>query len=237
MATQLSFNEFFSRAGSPLRFQDGGSFYVESFSDGIMVIETYDTICSVAKNIAVCFNKGFNDLKAIKFKSYETYITITAKDATPEKIVQIWEEKWEEKNKAYEEYKKTPEYRAQRAKELKDEYRQQKIEKLVKYAAQTEELQFKDEEARKVWDNFVEAQPKDDYGVNIIRYAEYWAKFMQYLMAKHEGVTVAKIASNASRDANIVGASGAMYHRAINILSRVWKHGEAFRKLYNKKYC
>lgn len=131
---------------------------------------------------------------------------------------------------------KTPEYRAERAKALKVGYRRQNVEELVKHSMQTEELQFKDEEARKVWDNFVEVNSKNGYSACVVRYAEYWAKFMQYLMAKHEGVTVAKIADKASHAADIDGVTGFMYGCAVNVLSQVWKHGEELRKWHNKEY-
>jgi len=59
---------------------------------------------------------------------------------------------------------------------------------------------------------------------------------MQYLMAKHEGVTVAKIADKASHAADIDGVTGFMYGCAVNVLSQVWKHGEELRKWHNKEY-
>ena len=52
---------------------------------------------------------------------------------------------------------KTPEYRAMRA---KFKYRREKIRKLIQYSVQTEELQFKNEEARKFWNDFVEISSK-----------------------------------------------------------------------------
>ena len=179
-------------------------------------------------------------MKAIEFEFNGAYVSVTAKNATPEKIVQLWNEKMEENRIKYEkereEYMKTPEYRAERAKALKVGYRRQNVEELVKHSMQTEELQFKDEEARKVWDNFVEVNSKNGYSACVVRYAEYWAKFMQYLMAKHEGVTVAKIADKASHAADIDGVTGFMYGCAVNVLSQVWKHGEELRKWHNKEY-
>lgn len=127
---------------------------------------------------------------------------------------------------------RTPEYRAERAKELKAEYRRQNVRELVKQSMQTEELQFKDEEARKIWENLIEVNSKDGY----IRYAEYWAKFMQYLMAKHDGVEVAQIAGKTSHVADIDPITGFMHVCAVNVLSQVWKYGEELRKWHNKKY-
>lgn len=245
MATQVRFEGVFSCDSSLyFRFSDGKAFIVKSINEGIMVIEPIcgSTIHSFAKNVAGCFEEGsnFNGLKAIEFEFNGAYVSVTAKNAVPDKIVQLWNEKMEENRikheREREEYMKTPEYRAERAKALNVEYRRQSVEELVKRSMQTEELQFKDEEARKIWENFVEVNSKDDYSVCVVRYAEYWAKYMQYLMAKHDGVKVAQIADKASRDADIDGVTGFMYGCAVNVLSQVWKYGEELRKWHNKEY-
>lgn len=245
MATQVIFEDVFPYDGSLwCRFDNGEVFKVKSLNEGVMVIAPVcgSTLDSFAKNVAGCFEEGsnFNGLKAIEFEFNGVYVSVTTKNADPNKIIQFWNEKEEEKRIKYEveqeKYKKTPEYRAERAKELKAEYHRQKIEKLVKQSMQTEELQFKDEEAHKIWDNFVEVNSKDDYSAAVVRYAEYWAKFMQYLMTKHKGVKVAKIAENASHAADIDGVTGFMYGCAVNVLSQVWKYGEELRKWHNKEY-
>lgn len=97
------------------------------------------------------------------------------------------------------------------------------------------ELEFKDDEARKVWDNFVEEAFQYGYA-SVIRYAEYLAKFMQYLIAKHKGITVADIAGQASHVADIEGITGSMYSCAVMVLSKTWKHGETLLKWHNSKY-
>lgn len=242
MATQVKFKGVSSCDGSLLfRFGDGETIGVKSLNDGIMVINYIGgyPISSFAKNVAGCFEEdsNFNGLKAIEFDLNGVHFSVTAKNATPEKIVQLWNEKMKEKRIKYEkereEYMKTPEYR----KALKVKYRRQNVEKLVKQSRQTEELQFKDEEARKVWDNFVEVNSsKDVYSRCAVLYSEYWAKFMQYLMAKHEGVTVAQIADKSSHAADLYGINGFIYGCAVNVLSQVWKHGEELRKWHNKKY-
>lgn len=239
MATQVRFYNVFSYDGSLwFRFDDGVAFIVKSLNEGVMVIKPIfnGTIYSFAKNIAGCFEEGSNfyGLKAIEFEFNEAYVSVTAKNADPDKIVQLWIEKDEEnrikREKEREEYMKTQEYRAKRAKEMKAEYRRQMVEELVKQSMQTEELQFKDEEARKFWDNFVEHNFKDGDRARMVRYAKYWAKFMQYLMAKHEGVKVAQIADKASHAAAIDGINGFIYDSAVNLLSLFWKYGEELRK-------
>ena len=245
MATQVRFEDVFSYDGSLwCRFGDCEAFSVKSLNAGVMVIAPICgcTIYSFAKNVAGCFEEGsnFNGLKAIEFEFNEAYVSVTAKNADPDKIVQLWNEKMEEnrikREKEREEYMKTPEYRAKRAKELKVEYRRQTVEELVKQSMQTEKLQFKDEEARKAWENFVEVNSQDPYSSGVVRYAEYWAKFMQYLMVKHDGVTIAQIADKASHAADIEGVTGFMYGCAVNVLSQVWKYGEELRKWHNKEY-
>lgn len=245
MATQVRFEEVFSNDGSLwFRFDDGEAFSVLSLNNGVMVIEPICgcTINSFAKNVAGCFEEGsnFNGLKAIEFEFNGAYVSVNAKNAEPGKIVQLWHEKMEENRVKYEkereEYMKTPEFRAKRAKELKVKCRRQKVEELVKQCMQTEELQFKDDEARKNWDEFVKNNSKDSYSSCVVRYAEYWAKFMQYLMTKHEGVTVVKIANETSHAADIDGVTGFMYGCAVNVLSHVWKYGEELRKWHNKEY-
>lgn len=215
MATQVRFEDVFSCDGSlGFRFGNGEAFSVKSLNEGVMVIAPICgcTIHSLANNVAGCFEEGsnFNGLQAIEFEFRGAYISVTAKDADPNKIVQLWNEKMEENH-------------------IKHEF-----EEMVKQSMQTEELQFKDEEARKIWDNFVEVNSKDGYSAYVVRYAEYWAKFMQYLMVKHEGVEVAQIADKAYHAASIDGITG--FGCAVNILSKVWKYGEELRKWQNKEY-
>jgi hypothetical protein len=243
MATQVRFENVLSSGGSLwFRFANRDSFIVKSLNEGVMVIEP---ICrcgihSFAKNVAGCFEKdsNFYGLKSIEIEFEGGHISVTAKNADPDKIAQLWKEKMEEDRikwqKEREEYMKTSKYRAERAKELKAEYRRQNVRELVKQSMQTEELLFKDEEARKIWEDFVEANSKN--GLDMIRYAKYWAKSMQYIMAKHEGVKIAQIADETSRIPNINIVSGFQFGCAMNILFQVWKYGEELREWHYKKY-
>lgn len=245
MATQVSFENVDSYDSCLwFRFDDGEPFKVKSFNEGVMVIEPTlgCTIHSFAKDVAGCFKKASNlkGLKAIEFQFNEAYVSVTAENAKVGKIVQLWKEKMEENRikheRALEEYMKTPKYRIERAKALKTRYRRQEVEKMVRQSMQTEELQFKDDEACKIWNNFVDANSKDGYSAGVVRYVEYWAKFMQYLMTKHKGVKVAQIADQASNVADLEGVTGYMYAYAVNVLSQVWKYGEELRKWHNKDY-
>ena len=59
---------------------------------------------------------------------------------------------------------------------------------------------------------------------------------MQYLMHKHTGVTVAKIAEEAANAADIDYVIDYDHGYAAEILSQVWKYGDELREWYNKKY-
>ena len=101
MATQVRFEDVSSYDGSLcFRFGDGEAFRVKSLKEGIMVIDSsfFCTIDSLAKNVAGCFEKGsnFNGLKAIEFEFNGAYVSVTAKNANPDKIVQLWNEKMKE---------------------------------------------------------------------------------------------------------------------------------------------
>lgn len=193
-------------------FDGGEGVCVESSDKVVLVITKGCNTHSLAKKVAGCFEEGsnFNGLKAIEFSVADVFVT--PKNEDPDKIAKLWNEKTEENcikyEKEQEEYLKTPEY---------------------------QELQFKDEEARKFWENFVENN-RNGFSFCIISYAEYWAKFMQHYMAKHEGVTVAQIADKASHDVGVDGVIGFMNACATDILSKVWKYGEDLRKWHNKQY-
>ena len=58
---------------------------------------------------------------------------------------------------------KTPVYRAERAKALKVDARRQTVEQEVIHIDETTEMEFKDDEAAKLWQQFVEVNSKDGY--------------------------------------------------------------------------
>lgn len=130
---------------------------------------------------------------------------------------------------------KTPEYRAERAKQLKIANRRKRVEEDVLSVDKSTELEFKDDEAAKNWAQFVEINSKDGYSAGVVTYARRWAKYMQYLMKKHDKDLVL-IADEASKVADIEGITGFMYGCAVNTLSQLWKYGEELRKWHNKDY-
>lgn len=153
----------------------------------------------------------------------------------------MWEEGWqkncEEAEARRREYEKTPEYRAERAKALKIQRRREQVHQLVLDTDKSSEIEFKDDAARKLWEEFCAKQAEDETGYSqcVVDYARYWAKFMQYLKEKHN-VSVIQIAERASHDADVNGITGFMYGCAVNVLSQVWKYGEELRVWHNKQY-
>lgn len=82
------------------------------------------------------------------------------------------------------------------------------------------------------WKQFVEANT-DPYGAAAIKYAEHWARLMQYEFA--QGKKIADCAESTSHDADADGITGFMYGCAVSMLAKCWKHGEALRLWHNLK--
>ena len=232
------------------------SLWVTSFEDGVA---TVDPICGTdintfAKIIAGCFDeksnfatellKGFDvpyntPFTSIKFVFNGALVTVTKENADANKIFKEWNAAMEANAEKYrlerEAYMKTPEYRAERAKQLKIANRRKRVEEDVLSVDKSTELEFKDDEAAKNWAQFVEINSKDGYSAGVVTYARRWAKYMQYLMKKHNKDLVL-IADEASKVADIEGITGFMYGCAVNTLSQLWKYGEELRKWHNKDY-
>lgn len=120
---------------------------------------------------------------------------------------------------------------------LCDDSLRSKYEKECEEYMKTEQLQFKDEQTRKFWDNLVEANSESGYSSCVIYYAEHWAKFMQYFMTKYGGVEFTQIVREASDATGINRTTGnILVGSAVKFLSRVWKHGEELQKWYDNEY-
>lgn len=247
MATQVKFESVLGFDNSLcFRFDDNMSFRVISFNKGVMVIEPISCyiIDDLAENIAGCFesSSNFYGLKAIEFTYKGVSVLVKSKNATPQEIVQLYEKKLEEnrikeRNKL-DEYMKSPKYRAEKVKTLKLNYRRKNVEELIKHSMQTVELEFKDDyEARKIWDAFIDDFYNKYDSPDTVRYAEYWVKFMQYLIDTHKGVTVDKIAEQTSQDvAAIQEITGFTFNCIVKLLSHVWKYGDELEQWSDKKH-
>lgn len=259
MATQImQYEGVWEYDGSHMfRTFDGKMIWVKSHEDGVFVIvpTAGSTIQNTAKMAAECFEEcsnfatavgihfeqeySFHDLKGIRFDFNGVDVLVTHENANVKQIVQIYYDGMEALQVKHEqeraEYMKTPEYRAERAKALKLQTRKSAVEQLVAKAQETLEIEFKDDEARNEWEKFVEVNSKDGYSYGVVEYAERWAKFMQYLMEKHNK-PVWQIADKASYVSDTEGITGFMYGCAVNVLSQVWKYGEDLRKWHNKQW-
>ena len=168
-----------------------------------------------------------------------TYLSSFRLTPNEEEIYATWkraeEESCREAQREWEEYIKTPEYKAKRAKELKKETRLQEVQKEVVFVEKSTRLRFKDKEAAKLWKKYVRVNSKDDYGKIIIMYARYWAKYMQHIMKKHNK-TISEIAGETSHACYIDYVTGYMHGCAVFLLASCWKYGEELRKWHNKEW-
>lgn len=239
------------------RADNGISLWVEDIKDGIVIIDplagTY--IPKFAETIAGCLRetsnfkkevlKAFNcdenaQITAIRFSANGATVLVTRDIADQEKIMAKWEEEMkaaaERSRLEWEEYKKTPEYRKIRAKELKKQIRQEAIGQDIIAVDKSTKMKFKDKEAAKVWRKFVAVNSKDVYSRCVVDFARCLAKYMQHLMKKHK-TDISHIAHNAScHVAEIYGTTGFQYGCAVNALSHCWKYGDELRKWHNKEW-
>ncbi|MBQ8044515.1 MAG: hypothetical protein IJ272_10320 [Clostridia bacterium] len=241
--------------------QDRDVLEVLDFKDGVVKLDPLcgTSIDSYAKAVAGCFRvrsnfkrelaKVFVTQKNIPLKQvpFETItfnfngvtVVVNRENADAKKIYAQWHEKFEEsieqQRREHEEYMKTPEYRAKRAKELKYYTRRENVEKDVITVSKTEAIEFKDEEAANKWENWVQINSNDPYSFGVVTYAKYWAKYMQHLMRKHNK-SVKDIAEQTSHVCDIEGITGFMYGCAVSILAEVWKYGDDLKSWHNKEW-
>ena len=230
--------------------------WVDSFENGIATIRPMYgySIKFFAEVVAGCFAEDSDfvselfwafgcdkdtDFKGIKFECNGVTLLVTKENSDADKIYDELQKEMEaDAEKAQlelEAYMKTPEYRAQRVKELKLALRREALAKDVIAIDESTELQFKDEEAARIWEQWVEDTSKEPYMLHVITYARRWGKYMQHLMEKHNK-TINDIADNASHVSNINGITGFMHSCAVYMLAQCWKYGEELRKWHNKEW-
>jgi hypothetical protein len=232
-------------------------FWGEGFENGILTVDPSAgcTITEFAKVVAGCFNDDSNfatevlraydcdenaTFAGIRFEFNGVTLTVSKENADAERICEEWNAGMEANAEKYrlemEEYMKTPQYRAKRAKALKLQTRREIVEKEVLAVDESTELELKDDEAKAKWEQWVEINSHDSYSLDVVKYARRWAKYMQHLMTKHNK-SVYQIAHNASHVTNIEGGvTGFMYGCAVAMLSECWKYGEELRFWHNKKW-
>ncbi len=90
-------------------------------------------------------------------------------------------------------------------------------------------MEIKDVEAWQLWRN----SNKDDYGGEVIRYAEAWADLMEERLEL--GNSIENMWEDTSHEADTNGITGFMFGAAISVLLQSWIHGEelySFAKRY-----
>lgn len=229
--------------------------WVEGFEDGIVTVDPVAG-CNInifAEAVAGCFNDDSNfgtevlraydcdenaTFTGIKFKFNDVTLIVTKENADADGIYKEWnagrEANAEKHRREREAWLKTPEGQEYLAQQKAEEARRKAVEAEVLHIDETVEMEFKDEEGKKSWNQMVEVNSKDPYGNGVVKYARRWAKYMQKLIA--EGKTVVEIAEKASHDCDIEGITGFMYGCAVNALAQCWKYGEELRKWHNKDY-
>lgn len=229
---------------------------VLDFDNGIVVCEPIlgDEITSYYEMIAGCFEKSSNFKEellkgygkaenelfhTIKFKFNGVRYFVYSPNFDEETILKQYhdglERISEEYRKEHEEYMKTPEYKAKRAKELRALMRKERVQKEVVQVANRTYFKLKDKAAERLWRKIVRINSTDGYSRAVVEYAKCWAKYMQHLMKKHNK-TVFEVAGNASHLCDLEGITGYMYGCAVNMLSQCWKYGDDLRRWHNKKY-
>lgn len=256
MATMVYFDEIWDYDNKTriIRTFDRDTLMVESFENGIAVVNPMcgTEITAFSGLMAGCFEEGSNfeaelceafncetTLTGIQFEFNGVTVLVTKENANMEQIVADWKAGMDanaEKNRLeMEAYMKTPKYRAERAKALKLQTRRENVEKEVLAVDESSELEFKDDESKTKWEQWVEINSHDGYSLGVVTYARRWAKYMQHLMTKHNKA-IYQIADNVSIVTDIDGITGFMYGCAVAILSECWKYGEELRRWHNKKY-
>lgn len=179
-------------------------------------------------NKAFCYNES-NVLKGISFTHNGIDMYVTKESAEKEKICSLWEQK----NAIKEKYPEVSKNSLKKVEELKTKKHKETLIEQVVYVDEFTTIEFKDEKAYEFWKKFVISNSKDSYSRGVITYARRWAKYMQYLMNKHNK-DVSKIARNASHICDIEGISGAMHYYALDVLIQTWKYGEELNEWKTK---
>ena len=229
--------------------------WVEGFENGIVTVDPVSgcNIKEFAEAVAGCFNDDSNfgtavlraydcdkntTFSGIKFEFNGITLTVTKENADAENIFQEWDTCLKASIKKHrlerEAWLKTPEGQEYLARQEAEKARKKAVEDEVLRIDKTVEMEFKDKEGKKAWDQMVKVNSKDFYSNGVVKYARRWAKYMQTLIA--EGNTVDEIAEKTSHDCDIEGITGFMYGYAVNVLSMSWKYGEELRNWHNKKY-
>ena len=176
---------------------------------------------------------------AVHFVFNSAEVFVTYENADPERIYRIWKEerkKIEKKEEEeYQAFMQTPEFKKAQKQAIKKRMRAQKIQVDMIILDRKTSLDFKDDQAKAIWHYWRDKQ-KSGYSRACVKYAQRWAKYMQYLLDRYGGITVSKIAEGTSYLADMEGITGAQHVAAVAILSKVWKYGDELLEWHNNQY-
>lgn len=231
-----------SSYGKDLWFRNYGRecIIISSIKDGIVKAEAVagEYINDFLVTVSRCFNPYNNmyGIKGVEIKFNEFSMLVSEWNVNSIKQMyerccdmssNLWEKEWEE-------YIHSPEYIKKRAKALKKEFRHKAVVEKIRKFHQDMEFEVK-ATAVQDWQECKRVNSKENYDRAIIRYIILWVQYMEYLNQKY-GMKISDIWDNCSNLADIEGVTGFMYGAAASIISRVWQHGEEFRKCYNAKW-
>ena len=229
-----------SKFGRALWFRNSKNecLVISSLKDGIInaspVGGTVDEFCNT---ISKCFNpyNNFYGLKGVEIRFNQFSILINEQNVNSIRTLydRCWSMDCELGKQEWEVYSHSPEYIRKRAKALKKDCRHKVVVDKVRAFQKDGEFEVKTT-SKSEWEKCKRANT-EDYGKAIISYATLWIQYMEYL-TKRYGMSISKIWNECSNLADIEGVTGFMYGAAASMISRVWKHGEEFRKLYNSKW-
>lgn len=256
MVTVVTFDESWTDGDKLFRTQGRSSFWVKSFKNGVVTVDvpagaTFDSYATI---IAGCLKKNSNfkrelfrafkinqdtPFKGIQFEFNGVTILATEKNANSKELYYEYSQGLEEMARKerleLEAYMKTPEYKRARAKVLKKEIRKAYLRKRMLKIDKRASIEFKDEKSKKDWQKWVRVNSKDGYSKAAMKFARRWAKYMQYLMKKHNK-PVSLIANEAYKVCDVEGITGFMYGCAVGALSSCWKYGDDLKKWHNKEW-
>lgn len=205
--------------------------FVSSFEKGIakLYITEGSKILFIAKLLAGCFSsksnfeselkKEFNcsdetKLIGIQFEANDVAIMVTKENA--------------------DEYKIYAEYMIAMLKRGDFIDHKRTVKEELNYVDEKTELEFKNDNAKNEWENFV-SNEHDSYYEAVITYTRQWAKYMQYVMKKYNK-SVFEIAESTSKLYTIDGCTGYICGAATDLLSKYWKYGDELRIWNEKRY-
>ena len=190
-------------------------------------MQEYEPMCGETINRAaermVALANETDDIVVAEFNGIKIYAHPMC---SPEPIVAYYQD---ESRRRHEEYVNSPEYKKQQQ-EVREARERQEAALKGALAASPEKMTLSDPEG---WEKAVTANT-DDYGSGVIRYAERWARLMEGKMTR--GGTLEDCAEETSHLADNEGITGFMYGCAVNILSKVWVHGDQLRRWHNLKH-